>query len=272
MAKIKIKYWLTEKGRKASLLAGGDGKEEQTLTADITEELLEPGGARSDGTAYWDVRYDPDRLHIYWSPRGPEITLKGRTHVNFDAPQTAESLLAYYRDAMAQAAAEKAKLEAQLPDEIEAWKKHEAERETKMAAERAENNRLIDEREVKKAALKAERTAWIADHGSDYLRRATTLGYNCQRQYVEERAATELPDFEVDFNDNAEWRSRSCPSEAALGEVEKLIEAGYKAEIVWLIWSVDKKTDEDGHPEPFDPCEAIVIGEYLDKYDLVKIV
>lgn len=132
------------------------------------------------------------------------------------------------------------------------------EREQKEAAER-EAKRMAEEAAEKavKEAREAERLAWIEAHGSDYLQRAVRLGYNCQRQYVTERAGLEFPDFQVDFDDKAEWRSRSCPSEEALVEVETLIEAGHNAEVVWLI------------PEP-DPCEAIVVKEYLGKYNLVK--
>lgn len=144
------------------------------------------------------------------------------------------------------------------------------------AAEAEERETARAEREAADATAKAVKEAnrknWIFERGSDYLRRATALGYNCQRQYVTERAALEFPGFELDFDDQACWKSRNCPSEAALVEVEVLIEAGHNAEVVWLTEPVVTTRDDDGYPEPFDPCEAIVIKYYLGKYDLLKVI
>jgi hypothetical protein len=127
---------------------------------------------------------------------------------------------------------------------------------------------------AEKAAKEADRAAWIADHGSDYLQRATKLGYNCQRQYVTERAALELPDLDVDFDNRAQWSGRSCPSIEALDLVEALIEAGHKAEVVWLTGPMEAPIDEAGYPAPheFESCEAVVVSDYLGKYALVKIL
>ena len=38
--KVEIRYLLSEKGRKESLLAGGDGKHRQTVYTDITPDAL----------------------------------------------------------------------------------------------------------------------------------------------------------------------------------------------------------------------------------------
>ncbi len=136
----------------------------------------------------------------------------------------------------------------------------------KKQAEIAERDRL--EAEAKAAAI-AEKTAWIAEHGSDYLKRATKLGYNCQRQYVTERAELELPDYSVDFDDNADWNDRACPSMDALEEVEKLIAAGLNAEVVWLT-SPTHRSESYEDEANWENCEAIVIRDYIGKYDLVK--
>lgn len=65
---------------------------------------------------------------------------------------------------------------------------------------------------------------------------------------------------------------QSCPGEEALAEVERLTEAGYSAQVAWLTESPVGLEDEDGFPEPFDPCEAIIVNGYLGKYNLVKIL
>jgi hypothetical protein len=118
--------------------------------------------------------------------------------------------------------------------------------------------------EQAKAARKADKAAWIAAHGSDHLKAAFGAGYDCQRKYVSERAALEHPGYAVDFSDNAAWRDRSCPGAAALAEA---LSAG--GEVVWLT------TDENNEPVErrggeSDGAEAVVIRQYLGKYDLIK--
>ncbi len=138
-------------------------------------------------------------------------------------------------------------------------KKERLEREAKMA----EHKRQETEKRIR---LEKEKQIWITEHGSDYLKRATKLNYNCQRKYITERVALEYPDYQIDFDERAEWKDRSCPSLAALDEVEELIEAKVKAKVVWLT----RQIENDDYP--WDPCEAVVIQEYLSKYNLVKII
>lgn len=63
----------------------------------------------------------------------------------------------------------------------------------------------------------------------------------------------------VDFKDAAQWRDRSCPSEAALAEAERV-----SGLVVWLVASPDREAYD------FAEREAVVIRGYLDKYDLIK--
>lgn len=130
--------------------------------------------------------------------------------------------------------------------------------------------------EAEKARADAEKARWIDMHGSEYLRRACIEhGYNCQRRYVLERAALESPSYVVDWHNGAEWKSRSCPSEAALDELElaeSLDLGSVEVEVVWLTENAQPERSEDECPEEFEPCEAVVIRGYLGKYDLVKIV
>lgn len=140
----------------------------------------------------------------------------------------------------------------------------------RQARERRERDEANDrrreraaEQEQAAAALakqrEQDRAAWVTAHGSDYLKKAVGAGYDCQQKYVHERAALEHPDYTVDYHDAAGYRERSCPSEAALDEALRV-----HGEVVWL---KSHPTTED---EDFTPCEAVVIHDYLGKYDLIR--
>jgi len=141
-------------------------------------------------------------------------------------------------------------------------------RREKAQAEEAERMRKIQEKR------EAEKRAWIEAHGSEYLRRACLKGgYDCQRRYIIERAAMEAPGYTVDFDDAAAWRSRSCPSAAALDEEDAARALGLgEPEIVWLTNPPKDSHDDDDDYFEFSPCEAVAIRGYLGKYDLVKII
>ena len=131
-----------------------------------------------------------------------------------------------------------------------------------------------------KAEAQAIKSTWIEAHGSDHLKRAFARDHDCQRKYVIERAHFDTlsisPEFVVDIENEASWKSRSCPSIKALDladEVDTL--ALGDVEIVWLTEPAqDRKHNADEYHdfEPFEPCEAIVIRGYLGKYDLVATV
>lgn len=131
----------------------------------------------------------------------------------------------------------------------------EAEMEVRERAQR-------EEKERQRQAREADKVRWIAAHGSDYLRRAAAGGYNCQRKYALERAALEYPEYVVDFDDVAEWKARSCPSEAALDEAERV-----GGRVVWLTTPPNK---EDYYEYP--AREAVVVEDYLGAYDLVRVM
>lgn len=160
-----------------------------------------------------------------------------------------------------------------LAEDAARWEDADARRQVR-AAERAEEHRQAAERNTVEAARRqaeaiadaqakaqreADKVAWVAAHGSEFLRKACGAGYDCQRKYVAERAATEFPGYVVDWNDKAAWRDRSCPSESALDEA--LRTGGL---VVWLTVS-GVEDDYD-----FEAREAVVVREYLGKYDLIK--
>lgn len=140
-----------------------------------------------------------------------------------------------------------------------------ARRAAEMQAEREAEAAAVAQREVEKAA-------WVAEHGSDALRRKCAAGYDCQRAYVFERVGVEHPDYIVDWKGKAEWRSRSCPSDQAFEEAERV-----GGTVVWLTAppvtgdSLLDETIADRFDYEFEgEGEAIVVRGYLVKYDLVK--
>lgn len=147
------------------------------------------------------------------------------------------------------------------------YKTHPDYAATEVARERAEQaiKRFQAAQEAAAAAEKAEReaekAAWIAEFGSQHLRAAFAAGYNSQRQYVIERAALEYPGYAIDFDDNAGWKARSFPSEAALAEALRV-----GGEVVWLTSEAEKSEDWEEDQER----EAVVVQGYLGKYDLIK--
>lgn len=268
--KVKIKYLLSEEGRKKSLLSGGDGKAEQVIEAPLTPEALEISKVDVNGNAVIRLTErlaSEVKLQKAYSPHITEFDKK----FEFDSPQTAEQLINFEKERRVRIAMQKEALQPALEAALE-----EAAREKERAEREAERQAEYEAEQAKRKAAKRERLekeklAWISEYGSDYLQRAVKLGYNCQRQYVTERAAKEFPGYALDFNNNATWKDRACPSMAALEEVERLIRQGYDAEVVWLTEPIQESeySDDDDYC-CFEPCETIVVRNYLGKYDLVK--
>lgn len=251
--KVRIEYLLSEEGRKKSLLSGGDGKAEQVIEAPLTPEALEISKVDVNGNAVIRLTErlaSEVKLQKVYSPHITEFDKK----FEFDSPQTAEQLINFEKERRVRIAMQK---EALQPALEAALAEYEAEQAKRKAA--------------KRERLEKEKLAWISEYGSDYLQRAVKLGYNCQRQYVTERAAKEFPGYALDFNNNATWKDRACPSMAALEEVERLIRQDYDAEVVWLTEPIQEPEYSDDDYCCFEPCETIVVRNYLGKYDLVKI-
>lgn len=148
----------------------------------------------------------------------------------------------------------------------------ESKRREALAAERTRlyKEQVQKEYEAERALLEVERAAWIQEHGSEYLRKACNAGYNCQRMYVTERAALERPGYIVDFDNNANWKSRACPSEAALDESLRV-----EGQVVWLTQTPGRGTEDlqnEDEYEVYSECEAVVIRGYLGNYDLLRLM
>lgn len=133
------------------------------------------------------------------------------------------------------------------------WRAAEQQREQAAAAEKAQRE--------------ADKRAWIEAHGSDHLRRAYLKhSHDCQRLYVHERANAEYPGYLIDFDDTANWRDRSCPSQSALDEAERV-----GGQVYWMTrWP---NTDSDIELHDLNQSEAeVVVVRFLKRYDLIKVI
>jgi len=153
--------------------------------------------------------------------------------------------------------------------------------EERKAAEVAANRAAAEARNQAEEAMRKlqeqSKAAWVEAHGSDHLKRACARGHDCQRLYVTERAALELPEYTVDFEDNAQWKDRACPTTAALDEAERVERLDLRPAdeievlIVWLTSPARaERLEYDEDPGEFEECEAVVVRGYLGKYDLVR--
>jgi nucleoid-associated protein YgaU len=138
-------------------------------------------------------------------------------------------------------------------------------------AAEAERRAAEAERHVTEAAAERqfqdEKKAWIDAHGSEHLRRAVARGHDCTELYIRERAKIEAPKFVVDIHNRAIWKEVDCPSVKALDVADEAEKLGLgEAQIVWLIARAD-----DGECKS-DLGEAVVVHDYLGKYNLVRCV
>lgn len=133
---------------------------------------------------------------------------------------------------------------------------------------KAEADRMA---ESAKTRSEAERADWIDQHGSDHLKLALKHGYNMQRQYAQERTDAEFPEFDLDFDDEAEWKPRSAPSIEALRLLEALNKSGLpEGSTAMIVW-ITRRHDFDPEVGCVDtPEEAVVIRHYLGRYDLIR--
>jgi hypothetical protein len=122
--------------------------------------------------------------------------------------------------------------------------------------------------QLRKERWQAQMDAWAMEHGSQHLQDCLSQGYHCERIYVVERCRQEWPGWTVDFYNKADWDQRTNPSHRAL-QLEKDFMDNHDVKIVWLTHPPLNAPD-DRHQDAFKPHEALVIREYLGKYDLIR--
>jgi len=121
------------------------------------------------------------------------------------------------------------------------------------------------EEEAAQEAWDADKATWIEAHGSDRLKKAHSTGYPHNRTYIQERATVELGgEWTVDAKNAYEWDRKACPSGRALDPEKTLKDKGFKAHIVWV-----KSDGTDRDDDAFEPFEAVVVREFLSRYDVI---
>lgn len=305
MKNVKVIYLLTEEGRKDSLINDGDGKRIQVIETEATAEILRIAKVNDEGEIYLAIGCEIDNkgkvlenkkpIQEYKfvlgssSYRKPEIE-KLEENVCYDSVQALEQLIINEENRLEKLKTSKEQAEFEFIPAEEAYKKLEIEREAKDKEERATREANNDKWEAERKANDAKRLAvekaneeakkvaeiaflknratWIAEHGNQYLKDCLELKIDANREYVIERASLENPDFLVDYNDNANWEAIKSPSQEAITELKRLRSIGVKNDIVWLTRPANVEDYRDSY---FEEQEAIVIREYLGKYDLIKI-
>ena len=278
---MQLVYHLTDAARKKIFVeTGNDPGQVQRLEVDPAELSV----AQRELLTEWNPMLG-DTLTLSYHDAG-SVWGSTTNYLTRDAIATDPAeLIASYHDARAAGRARLDAAEAEKIDrEIAAFRAWNSEREPSIlntglyqrsprrqewidahaaavAAAKARQAALNEQRRQEAARQEAERRAWALAHGSSRLRKCIEMEYDCQRLYVFERAAFERPGYVVDFDDKAAWKARSGPSEAAR----------VGGEVVWLT----RLPLDDGAPEDYqegweDEREAVVIRHYLGKYDLIK--
>lgn len=284
---VKVIYWLSEEGRKKSLLAGGNGEKEQILNVPATKRLIEMADCDKNGSLELRVKvqeYNYD--HSYKNTKDKEFGYKKyfinkryfswKEQTLFDDIQTIDSILNAYDETEKMKKELEAGLDKKNEDSYNEALKEYKERKKEEEIEIKEQKERDRKRNEKLEAIQKEKENWIRKHGSKYLNDCLDLDKKANLEYVVERAELEYPDYTVDYAENAEYETKVSPSQEALNELRELRENNIESDIVWLTKPAKIRNDEeDGYYydepyEPYDPCEAIVIKNYLDKYELYK--
>lgn len=130
----------------------------------------------------------------------------------------------------------------------------------------AEHQANEERKRIEAEQAETARLAWIQASGSEHLKRAIDAGHDCNRMYLNERAALEYPGYVLDYEDAAAWKSRSCPSVVALDERDAILAAHPDAtvEIVWLTAEPrdHKLTEREAYyAEPDEEREAVAVHD-----------
>ncbi|WP_160691655.1 hypothetical protein [Clostridium sp. C2-6-12] len=284
--KVIIKYLLSEEGRKNSILLGGNGREVQEIEVEVSERILKIANVDTDGNVELNIGFKKsssgksleDIIVDYEaiSDEYGKYLMEKTEKKHFDKISELNELLNWEENRR-----EKLKIleveyklyrnerkkkmqEVNIRREEECRIREQEQREYN-EKRKLKEQKIKEEQEEKLKAYVDERSNWINEYGSQYLKNIVKLGYDVDSKYAIERANKEMPNFEVDIDDNSAWGEQDNPSEKAVEEVIELIENGYKAEVVWLTSPVNPDDEDD-----FEECEAIGIREYLGNYYLVK--
>jgi hypothetical protein len=159
------------------------------------------------------------------------------------------------RDAHNKALRELEELRKTEQRRIDEQLRRDRENERKVAAEKAEAERIekkrVEQEEERK--YREERESWVRVHGSTRLRKALELEIldTCDRVYLEERLAIELgKDWRFDGEDFDYIEARN-PEETSIEELAKVIKHDYLSEAgLWTIKDKSTRHDSDYDYQP----------------------
>ncbi len=296
--KVTINYLLNEEGRKDSILKNQGGKRLNVIKTDVTDRLLKLARVCEDGSIYLNIGYcevnnKMNGVILNYKELKDDIGIyieEIRGMVGFDKVMDVSELIEWEEKRRELIKTKFNSYESLLKERDEAIKKRDEaikkrdkesrikreeedyrqriEYEEKRQQELERGRKFKESEEMKKRAYTEERNCWIQEKGSQYLKDCIRLDYNIDSKYVIERAKVELPEYTVDIDGSASYSQKSNPSKGALEEVVKLVNDGHDAEVIWLS-SFDE--DED-YEYIFEECEAIIIKDYLEYYDLIKML
>jgi hypothetical protein len=243
---VKIAYRLTEAGRRACLLAGGDGKEVQIAEVPLSSALLELATVRTDGSAWI---YATAMMSEHRALCGEKtVHFKNGLLCNFEdghdgsvretsieaidvppADVAAWVLGIPWENRKRQTAAEERAAQTRLRREAEKLRfEEEAARNHEAKVRERARQAAIEEQEAAAAAAAAaekaaKRAEWIRAHGSERLRKALELGLieSSLAVYREERLAHEYPGWVIDNKETEKESEIRNPSLAALAALEE---------------------------------------------------
>ncbi|MDD5701047.1 MAG: hypothetical protein PHU23_03260 [Dehalococcoidales bacterium] len=286
---ITVVYYLNEDGRKKNLLAGGDGKQEQSLTIPLSEKLLKWAEVDTTGYVRLDLKqrpnlqeqevhgegvyfYDPLVGHkimgnqtekyqfvaVYPRWSSEKVTFSN-TLAESDVIAFLEKVEADINTLQAQVTTTREQAEEKIKAEFPAFKAQKQEEfENSIAELKANRAREEQERQEelsRKERQKQDQADWIAQYGSERLKLCQKGNYPCKKLYLEERVLHELGEgWFIDTKNEAEIEDRANPSLEALTIVETLPE-GYTGEVVWITSTPSALST----PAYFSPQEAVWI-------------
>lgn len=115
--------------------------------------------------------------------------------------------------------------------------------------------------------------AWIKTHGSAHLKRGVAAGHSCHKQYALEIGRLILGTmYEMDYDETITPERRSCPSVAALDELD-ILNQSTEIDSVKIVWLPNHLDDLDPNHEQWtrDGCEGIeVIIQKTYYYQIMK--
>lgn len=152
------------------------------------------------------------------------------------------------------------------------YRREQEERRAEEERRQAEIRADMEKRQAERAAAEKAKKTWVEEYGSERLKKAFSMGYECGKLYATERAALEFPGFVVDLEGRTDWGASVCPSLEAL-ELEEEVRR-YKFfdpdRMETFVCKLTRPPYPLDYGEDWEPKEAVVVRRFLGKYDLIR--